>query len=68
MDKKIIQRFKEGDAEAFDLIYHQYAKRMYYFTLGMVKDEESSKDLVQEVFINLWEKKEQVNINLNLDN
>jgi RNA polymerase sigma-70 factor (ECF subfamily) len=68
MDKKTIHRFKEGDAEAFDLIYHQYAKKMYYFALGMVKDEESAKDLVQEVFINLWEKKEQVNINLNLDN
>ncbi len=68
MDKKTIRRFKEGDAQAFDLIYHQYSKKMYFFTLGLVKDEEISKDLVQEVFINLWEKKEMVNLDLNFDN
>jgi len=68
MDKKTIQRFKEGDAEAFDLIYSRYAKKMYYFAMGLVKDEETSKDMVQETFINLWEKKELVNPYLNIDN
>lgn len=68
MDENTIRRFKEGDAEAFDLIYRQYSKKMYFFALGLVKDEEISKDLVQEVFVSLWEKKEQVNIHLNFDN
>ena len=68
MDKKTIRRFKEWDAEAFYLIYRLYSKKMYFFALGLVKDEEISKDLVQEVFVNLWEKKELVNPNLNFDN
>ena len=67
-DKKIIKRFKEGDAEAFDAIYHNYSKKMFHFALGLVKDEDISKDLVQEVFVNLWEKRGQVDLNLNFDN
>ena len=67
-DKETILRFKEGQPEAFDSIYRTHSKKMYYFTLGLVKDQEISKDLVQEVFINLWEKRDQVNADLNFDN
>ena len=67
-DKKIIKRFKEGDVEAFDAIYHKYSKKMLLFSQGLVKDQDISKDLVQEVFINLWEKRGQVDPNLNFDN
>jgi RNA polymerase sigma-70 factor (family 1) len=68
MTKETIRRFKEGDAEAFDLIYRLYSKKMYFFAFGLVKDEEIAKDLIQEVFVNLWEKKELVNVHLNFDN
>lgn len=67
-DKKIIARFKAGDAEAFDVIYHQYSKKMFSFAYGLVKDVDVSKELVQEVFVSLWEKRDQVDPNLNLDN
>jgi RNA polymerase sigma-70 factor (ECF subfamily) len=67
-DKETILRFKEGQPEAFDVIYRIHSKKMYYFALGLVKDQEISKDLVQEVFITLWEKRDQVNAELNFDN
>jgi len=68
MDQKTIKRFKEGYPEAFDTIYHTYSKKMFHFALGLVKDREVSKDLVQEVFICLWEKRDQVRVDLNFDN
>jgi len=67
-DKETILRFKEGDPEAFDAIYRIHSKKLYYFALGLVKDQEIAKDLVQEVFLNLWEKRDQVNADLNFDN
>ena len=67
-DKETILRFKEGYPEAFDAIYRTHSKKVYYFTLGLVKNQEVSKDLVQEVFINLWEKRDLVNAELNFDN
>lgn len=66
--KKILEQFKEGDTEAFDAIYRMYSKKLFHFALGLIKDQDSSQDLVQEVFVNLWEKRNQVNPNLNFDN
>jgi len=68
LDSKIIRRYKIGDAEAFDTIYRTYSKKMFHFALGLVKDPEISRDLVQEVFVNIWEKREQVDPDLNFDN
>jgi RNA polymerase sigma-70 factor (ECF subfamily) len=67
-DKKIIKKFKEGDAEAFDVVYHQFSKKMFHFALGLVKDRDIAKDLVQEVFVSLWEKRDRVDLDLNFDN
>jgi len=68
IDKRFIKRFKDGDAEAFDTIYRHYSKKMFHFALGLVKNEDIAKDLVQEVFLSLWEKRGQVDISLNFDN
>ena len=67
-DKEILKRFKEGDAEAFDAIYRNYSKKLFHFAQGLIKDQEISEDLVQEVFVNLWEKRSQVDLSLNFDN
>ncbi len=67
-DTNIIRRFKEGDAEAFDAIYHNYSKKLFHFALGLTKDKHISEDLVQEVFVKLWEKRDQVDPKLNFDN
>lgn len=68
MDKKIVKRFKEGDAEAFDVIYRLYSKKMFLFAKGLVKDQDHAEDLIQEVFVNLWEKRESVDPDLNFEN
>ncbi len=67
-DKKTIERFKEGDVAAFDTIYRKYSRKLFHFALGLVKEREMSRDIVQEVFINLWEKRSKVDLNLNFDN
>ncbi len=68
LDKKIIEGFRDGEVESFDKIYRLYSKKLLYFTLGLVKDLDISKDLVQEVFVNLWEKRGQVDSSLNFEN
>ena len=68
IDKKIIQGLKEGDVVAFDHIYRIYSKKLFHYVLGLVKDLEIARDLVQEVFICLWEKRDRVDLNLNFDN
>lgn len=59
---------KEGEAAAFDEIYRKYSRKIYSFSLGLLKDRETAKEIVQEVFVCLWEKRDQVDVDLSYEN
>jgi len=67
-EKAIIQKFKGGDAAAFDTIYNKYSKKLYNFAYGLLKDHDSASEMVQEVFVTLWEKRNQVDVKFNFEN
>ena len=43
-----------GDEQAFELLYHKYFKRLCAFTNKYLHDYETTREVVQEVFLNLW--------------
>ena len=53
---------------AIDAIYHSYSKKLYSFTFGLLKDHNQSEDLVQDVFVTIWEKRDQINPDLKFEN
>jgi RNA polymerase sigma-70 factor (family 1) len=53
-ERILIQNLKNGSHKAFDAIYELYAKRLYAFCLQYTKSVADSEDIVQEVFIQLW--------------
>ncbi len=67
-EKLILNRMKQGDMAAFDAIYHNYEKKLYAFAFGLLKDHDQSEELVQDVFVTLWQKKEQINPDLHFEN
>ena len=60
-DKVIIDKLKKGDVLSFDEIFKKYHKKVYYFAFSYLKNKEEAEDIVQEVFINLWRYRTQVN-------
>ncbi|TDQ75356.1 RNA polymerase sigma-70 factor [Sphingobacterium yanglingense] len=50
------------NAETFELLFQQYWRRMYVFALKTMEDEDEAKEIVQDVFKSLWERKETLNI------
>lgn len=66
--KTIVSKFKAGDAAAFDAIYNMYNQKLYCFALGLLKDQNSAGEIVQEVFVTLWEKRNQVDVTFNFEN
>jgi len=56
----LLVRLKKGDILAFDQIYHQYSHKLYSFVYRILKDEADSEDIVQEVFIKIWELREKL--------
>jgi len=61
MDEKhrntIWARFKDGDNDALSLLYSEFAHELYSYGLKVVDDEHLVKDCIQEVFIQLINKR-----------
>ncbi len=54
-DSELIRRLQKGDTEAFDLIYEKYAGKLYAFGFKYLRSAEETEELVQEVFVRIWE-------------
>jgi len=62
-----ISRLKEGDLLAFEYIYNQWNAKVYYFVKKMIRNDVFLvEDIVQSVFVKLWEMKETVDPEGNL--
>jgi len=55
-DQQLLDFLKQGDQKAFNEIYDRYAPKVYYQVNQMLRDEESSKDVVQDLFVTIWDK------------
>ncbi len=47
---------------AFDTIYGRYCKRLYEFVIRYVKTEADAEEIVQEVFIKIWEHRDRIDV------
>jgi RNA polymerase sigma-70 factor (ECF subfamily) len=53
-DLDLVALLKEGNEAAFAEIYERYHRLLYLYAYRKLKDDEDTKDLVQEVFTWLW--------------
>ena len=50
-DLELAARCRAGDADAFEELYRQHARRLFSLVLRMVGSAEDAEDLLQEVFL-----------------
>ncbi len=65
-DQEVLEMLKAGDQLAFNEIYKRYSMQLFYQVNQMLRDEDTSKDIVQELFISLWDKSSNINLGANL--
>ncbi len=61
-NKDILILLKKGDMAAFDAIFNKYCNKLHGFVLRYVKREEDAEEIVQEVFIKIWETRTKIDI------
>lgn len=61
-DAELISYLKEGEKNAFDVIYDRYWKRLYNDTYKRLRRQEQVEEIVQDVFTDLWAKRATKNI------
>jgi RNA polymerase sigma-70 factor (family 1) len=54
-DYDLVECLQKGDVEAFDLIFKKYSSRLYGFALKYLKTKEETEELVQDVFLKIWQ-------------
>lgn len=57
-ERELLRQIAAGDEPAFRKLLRLYGDRFYAVALKMTRSEEVAKDLVQDVFIGIWEKRQ----------
>jgi RNA polymerase sigma-70 factor (ECF subfamily) len=60
MKEELAERIKIGDKQAFELLFYKYYVSLCGFANKFLHNPEEAKDVVQEVFTNIWEKREDI--------
>ncbi|WP_316843866.1 hypothetical protein [Pedobacter psychrodurus] len=53
---------KKKDHHAFTEIYNRYSVLKFYKVNQMLRDEEVSKDFIQDLFVSIWDKSGKTNL------
>ena len=55
-EAEAIERAKQGDAQAFEILYNLHKRRVYSLCLRMTANTAAAEDLTQEAFLQLYRK------------
>jgi len=56
-EQELLIRLKEGDESAFTTLYSAYWKPLYFLAYKHLQTSQIAEEIVQEVFLTLWEKR-----------
>ena len=56
-EAEIIERIRNGDIEAFETIFRAYYQSLCIFSLRYLKRTDLAEEIVQDIFVNIWEKR-----------
>jgi len=62
----IQQRVAAGDEEAFKKIYYLFYRKLYLFSLAIVKIKEAAEEITEDVFIKIWQQRAHISAINNL--
>ncbi len=61
-DTDLLRDLKQDNISAFDTIYKFHSKPVYLYLLDKLKDQELCNDVLQDIFVALWEKRCEIEI------
>lgn len=60
-DHALIVALQQGDHRAFEKLYYNHSKIIFWKLLRMIKDRHQAEELLQDLFVKVWEKRNQIN-------
>lgn len=65
-DPEIVSAIRHGDETAFEQTFRKFYERLCKYACSLLKDEEEAEEVVQTVFLTIWEKRADLEITLSL--
>ncbi|MBD77353.1 MAG: RNA polymerase sigma-70 factor [Crocinitomicaceae bacterium] len=57
-DESLFGQIKLGNQDAYYVLFDRHWERLYRISFLILKNRESAQDVVQEIFLNLWEQRQ----------
>lgn len=67
-DKEILVALKFNDKKIFENIYDTYSNELLNFIVRFTKDKQTSEDILHEIFMDLWNRRQTLEIKSNFKN
>ncbi|MGH7468601.1 MAG: RNA polymerase sigma factor [Longimicrobiales bacterium] len=61
-ETELLARLRAGDAHAYETIFRAYHARLCAFAFGYLQNHADADEVVQDFFLRLWQKREQLTI------
>jgi RNA polymerase sigma-70 factor (family 1) len=65
-DHEWLALLREGDHAALTAIYKRYWQPLYRSAYNLLKDRQACEDIIQEIFVKVWNNRETIEISLSL--
>ncbi|MCC6371886.1 MAG: RNA polymerase sigma-70 factor [Bacteroidia bacterium] len=60
------QLIRQGDKAAFEQVFRQFYKALGNYACSVIKDKDEAEEVVQNMFFNLWNRRQKLDINTSL--
>jgi RNA polymerase sigma factor (sigma-70 family) len=67
-DSELLEYIRQDDQTAFNVLFDRYWAKLYRIARARMDDETEAQDIVQEIFIKLWQRRETIEIHTSVDN
>jgi RNA polymerase sigma-70 factor (family 1) len=65
-DNQLIDNIRKGDTRSFEQVFNLYAENLVRYAATIVKDVDDAEDIVQQLFVSIWDKKGIPDVNTSL--
>lgn len=65
-DIELFELVKQNDTSAYETLFRKYFAELYRFAYNYLRDQVPSEEMAQEVFLYIWEKRDQIEIKTTL--
>ena len=67
-EKALFKEISKSNEKSFEKLFHAYYGHLCLFASRIIKDNISAEEIVQDFFVKLWEKRQQLTIETSVKN